>query len=415
MSRRAVVRLASLTIACIAFSSSAPAYYYYMFFVNGTQNPGAPAKYDLTQLVNNTLPFYISIQGPTALTAGDSFQTIVSEVRTAANWWNSVQTSALRLSFGGLFTPGRIDDSPSIDVEFSDNVPPGLLALGAPSSVAPPVTNVGGTFIPITHSILLLPNNMTNLPVFGATPSYSEAFCVALVHEFGHTLGLQHTLTSSVMSTLTTSTSSRSTPLAADDRAGISLLYPASGYLANVGSISGHVTLSGTPVNLASAVAISPSNAAISALTNPDGSYQINGIPPGQYSVYVHPLPPPNLAYGESTSDRLYYPRDQDGNPIPPSYDPVANTFAAQFYNGPSGTRNWQQAQPLQITAGNTITEIISLSASAAASRSRMSACTASLQRSPSFIQPRRRSWWTLLVRSRWSRPAPVFCNQTRL
>jgi len=358
-----MAKLAALIAVCIAFSSSASAYYYYLYFINGTQNPGAPAKYDLTKLANNTLPFYISSQGPTALTAGDSLQAIVSEVRTAANWWNSVQTSALRVSYGGLFVPGRLDGSPSVDVEFTDDVPPGLLAAGFPNSVGSPITTPSGTFIPITRSFLLLPNNMTNLPVFGATPSYNESFCVTLVHEFGHALGLQHTLTSSVMSTLTTSTSSRSTPLAADDRAGISVLYPAPGYLASVGSISGRVTMNGAPVSLASVVAISPSNAAISTLTNPDGTYQINGIPlnglsQGQYSVYVHPLPPPDVAYGESTADNLYYPRDQNNNPIPPSYDPVANTFAAEFYNGPNGTRNWQQAQPLQVTAGNTTTGI---------------------------------------------------------
>ena len=358
MKRRMVARLAVLIAVCLTFSGSASAYYYYMYFVNGTSNPGAPARYDLTGLVNNTLPFYISSQGPTALTAGDSFQAIVSEVRTAANWWNSVQTSALRLSYGGLFTPGRIDDHASIDVEFSDDVPPGLLAVGAPESVAPPVIGPNGTFVPITRSILLLPNNMTNLPVYGATSSYSEAFCVTLVHEFGHTLGLQHTLTSSVMSTLVTSTSSRSTPLGADDRAGLSLLYPAANYLASVGSISGSVTLNGAPVNLASVVAISPSNPAISTFTNPNGTYVINGIPPGQYSVYVHPLPPPDTAYGESTADNIYYPVDQNGNAIPPSYDPSSNTFAAQFYSGPAGTRVWQQAQPLQITPGNATTGI---------------------------------------------------------
>jgi len=376
-----LARLAVLVAVCLAFSGSASAYYYYLFFVNGTGSPGAPAKYDLTALANNTLPFYISNQGPTTLTSGDSFQAIISEVRTAANWWNSVQTSALRLSYGGLYAPGRIDNSPSIDVQFSDDVPPGLMAAGAPESVAPPVIGPNGTFVPITRSVLLLPNNMTNLPVYGPIASYSEAFCVTLVHEFGHTLGLQHTLTSSVMSTLTTSTSSRSTPLAADDRAGISLLYPASNYLASVGSISGRVTMNGAPLGLASVVAISPSSPAISTLTNPDGSYVINGIPPGQYSVYVHPLPPPDTAYGESTADNIYYPRDQNGNAIPPSYDPTANTFAAQFYNGPGGTRNWQLAQPLQVKPGNTTTGInfaVSQRGSEAVSSVRMYGLTSS-------------------------------------
>lgn len=354
MKRRTVTRLLALGVGMVALSASASAYYYYLYFANGIKNPGAPLHYDLNTLPNNKLSFYISGTGPSAQVAGDSFQALVSEVRAAADVWNSVSTSAIRLSYGGLFTLGRIDNSPSVDVEFSDNVPPGLLAIGAPESFATsPSSGPNGPFIPITRSLLLLPRDMTNVPVYGTISSYSEAFFVTLVHEFGHTLGLQHTLTSSVMSTLTTSASSKSAPLGDDDRAGISLLYPTSNYLANVGNISGRVTLSGTGVGLASVVAISPTNQAISTLTNPDGSYQINGIAPGpSYFVYVHPLPPP--ASGETTPDNIFYPFDVNWNPIPPNYDPATKVFAAQFYSGPSGTRDWTQAQSVPVTAGAT-------------------------------------------------------------
>ena len=65
--------------------------------------------------------------------------------------------------------------------------------------------------------------------------------------------------------------------------------------------------MNGTGLNLASVVAISPSNPAIATLTNPDGTYQINGIPRGEYYVYVHPLPPP--VEGESTPDNIFLPQ----------------------------------------------------------------------------------------------------------
>jgi len=345
VSFRAVKRSAIVAAALVALCSSGSAYYYYWF-------NGAPAKFDLNALANNTIPFYISSQGPGAVIAGDSFQAVISELRAAADVWNNVSTSAIRLKYGGLFVLGRIDNSPSIDVEFSDDVPPGLLAIGAPESIAAPANSPNGNFVPITRSLLLLPRDMTNVPVYGAIPSYSEAFFVTLVHEFGHTLGLQHSLTSSVMSTLTTSAASKSTPLAPDDIAGISLLYPAANYSASVGSITGRVTMNGSGVGLASVVAISATNPAISTLTNADGTYQIHGIPPGQYFVYVHPLPPP--AYGETSPDNLFFPLDSKGNPVPPTYDPATRTFAAQFYSGPGGTRDWQQAQLLAVTAGNT-------------------------------------------------------------
>ena len=41
----------------------------------------------------------------------------------------------------------------------------------------------------------------------------------------------------------------------------------------------------GTGVNLASVVALWPSGTAISGMTRPDGTYRIEGVPPGQYFV----------------------------------------------------------------------------------------------------------------------------------
>ncbi|HYL36369.1 MAG TPA: matrixin family metalloprotease [Bryobacteraceae bacterium] len=346
-------RLAALVLGALALSGTGSAYYYYLYFNNGSP---IPSKFDLNALVNKKVPFYISDQGPAAVVAGDSFQAIISEIRAAADVWNSVGSSDIHLAYGGLFTAGRTDSAPGIDVQFSQEVPPGLIAYGVPETLAGPTNGPSGPFVPITRSLLVLPSDFTAVPVYGPMPSYSEEFVVTLVHEFGHTLGLQHTLTSSVMSTLVTSASSRATPLGADDIAAISLLYPAGNYLSTVGSISGRVTMNGVGVGLASVVAISPSNPAISTLTNPDGTYQINGIPPGQYFVYVHPLPPP--AYGEGSPDNITYPqditKDPRGVPIPPNY----KAFATQFYSGPSGTRNPNQAQVLLVSAANTTSGI---------------------------------------------------------
>ena len=145
------------------------------------------------------------------------------------------------LSYGAS-SLGRIDNSPSIDVEFSD-MSPGLLAVGFPESFGAPGTGSNGPFVPITRSFLLLPSDMTQIPFYGAMPSYSEAFFVTLVHEFGHTLGLQHSLASAVMSTLTTSASSKSEPLGADDIASISLLYPGGGFISAAWAASADASL----------------------------------------------------------------------------------------------------------------------------------------------------------------------------
>ncbi|HYL73046.1 MAG TPA: matrixin family metalloprotease [Bryobacteraceae bacterium] len=349
MTKRFWLRFVVLAVGSFLLTGTCSAYYYFVYFNTrtGPFNP-IPAKFDLNALTNNEVPFFISGFGPSATAPGDSFQAIIAEIRGAADVWNGVGSSAIRLTYGGLFTPGTSQSAPGIDVEFSDNVPPGLLAMSGPESYSGTTAyGATGIFVPISRSKLMLPRDLSQVPAaFGAFPSYSEEFFTTLVHEFGHTLGLQHTQASGVMSTGLTSAASKAVPLGADDIAGISLLYPAGNYTDTVGSISGRVTMSGTGLNLASVVAISPSNPAISTLTNPDGTYQINGIPPGFYSVYVHALP----SYGQSTPDGIDYPKDVTGAPRVVNY----TAFATQFYNGKTGgTRDSQQAMSFTVTAGS--------------------------------------------------------------
>ena len=78
----------------------------------------------------------------------------------------------------------------------------------------------------------------------------------------------------------------------ADDIAGISDLYPASGFSATTGAISGRVTLNGVGVFGAHVVAFNSTNGAmVSAFTlNPQGDFAMLGLKPGVYIVRVEPL-----------------------------------------------------------------------------------------------------------------------------
>jgi hypothetical protein len=326
-------------------ASTSSAYYYYIHYdtSTGSYTP-ILEKFNLSSLNNNTVPFFISNQGPSTFASGDTFQAVISEIRSAAAVWNSVSTSNLRLGYGGLYTVGTQENAPEIHIDFSDDIPPGLLALSGPETEDAVQTGPDGRqFVPIVRSQMLLRSDLSAQP----GPSYSELFFTTLVHEFGHTMGLQHTLTSSVMSTAITSSSTKAAPLGPDDIAAISLLYPASGYAPTVGSISGQVTLpNGNGVGMASVVAISTSNAPISAITNPDGTFEIDGLPPQQYYLYVHPLPPAQL--GESYPANIKPPEDLKGNAIP-----GGPNFVTQFYNGGGGTQEFSQAQWVFVNPGN--------------------------------------------------------------
>lgn len=319
----------------------ASGYYNFVYLSNrnGALTP-VLARFDLNALSNNTVLYFISDQQPSPLMPGDTFQSVVSQIRAAAEVWNQAPSSTIRVAFGGISTIGAITQSaPGIDVVFDDNLPPGIKAqtfVTVPQNLGF-LTN-GASFAPILRSRIQLPRDFTAR----SQSSYSDNFFLTVAHEFGHALGLQHSMTSSLMSTEVTRATTKAAPLSPDDVAGISLLYPAQTFPTSTGSIAGTVSLNGSGVNLASVVALSANGTAIGAMTNLDGTYAITGLPPGQYYVYAHPLPPPLM--GEAYPANIYPPKDAQQNLYP------ANTgFDTEFY---PGTHDWTQAAQIPVNAG---------------------------------------------------------------
>jgi len=335
VSRRTLGLVAPALLVCALAASG------YYPFVHYTSSAGpfqvAPEKFDLSALPNGTLHYFVSGKGPDKLAAGDSFTSILSQVRQAAKVWNDVETSALRFEFGGLSAAGVTQTTPGVDVYFGEvELPPGLIALGGPTSRSALISRDGSAFVPVTRSILVLGTDLSQ------RPSHGSAFFLTAVHELGHALGLQHTMTSSVMSTDVTRSTTRSIPLAADDVAGISLLYPTPAFAKRTGSISGRVTLDGVGVHLASVVALEPAGAAVSALTDRDGYFSIGGLAPGQYYLYTHALPPggqPELGPAE-----IVLPVLPDGSRVP-----AGPIFEAVFH---PNVKNFQYANTIAVRAG---------------------------------------------------------------
>ena len=354
-------RLLSMAAILTALSSVASGYYHFVYFSSRSApfNP-IDLQFDLTKLANNTVYYFISDQGPDVFVPGDSFTGVISELQLAAQAWNNVPSSQIKLAYGGLENSATQQSAPGIDVVFSDdNIAPGILAQTKVTTYANvSFINSGTPFLPILRSQIQLRRNLTVTSPQQA--SFYDSSFTTMAHEFGHALGLQHTLTSACMSTYVTRSTTKSMPLGADDVAGVSLLYPTPGYLATTGSIVGQVTLNGSGVNLASVVAISPlTGVAISNLTNPDGTYRIDAIPPGPpgnyYLVYVHPLPPPEQ--GEAGPDAIVLPLDPSPNPF------TANTgFVTQFS---PGTRDWTQASQVYVNASSAATVNFNVQASA--------------------------------------------------
>jgi len=335
-------RALSIVVAVFLLVAPSQAYYQYIHYA-GRAAPFTPIyeKYDLysngpTMVPNKTVAFFVSDQTPTVYGPNDSMGSILSQVKQAIAQWNAVNSSDLRVVFGGMESANQqISNTPGGDVIFTD-LPPGLLGLGG---TTPSTVQVNG-FLPILHSTVMLNVDASQPP----GPSYLESYFTTAVHEIGHALGLQHTWTGSAMSQAVVRNTTRTQPLDADDLAGLSVLYGKSGWGASYGSITGRITFTnGQPVAMASVVAIPPTGSAVSALTDPNGTYRIDGLPANLgYLVYVHPLPPDAIGSGEG----IRLPVDLNGAP----FNPSSGAFQTVFF---PGTLDPQQAGVVNVAPGS--------------------------------------------------------------
>lgn len=117
---------------------------------------------------------------------------------------------------------------------------------------------------------------------------------MAIEHEIGHMIGLDHSAVLSAIMYPYVSKGAGSPSLDSDDRVAIANAYPKPGDALVGGTLSGRVTGDGGGIFAAQVVAVNERGEPVAtALTNSVGEFVVSGLPDGRYRVYAEPLDGP--------------------------------------------------------------------------------------------------------------------------
>lgn len=129
-------------------------------------------------------------------------------------------------------------------------------------------------------------------------------------HEIGHIIGISHSpIGGATMFPRTGTGRIRGRTLESDDRIAASVIYPASGFASSTGVIRGRVGDNNNNAIFGAHVAAVNANGVViaGAISQPDGGYSIQGLPPGNYTVYAEPLDPTSGAYFSRSDLTQFY------------------------------------------------------------------------------------------------------------
>ena len=118
--RRLLIALFALALS----ASTAGAYYHFVHYTNRSApyNP-VPEKFDLNTLQNKTVTFVLWDTTAGLISRPDQFPSVLNLIREAARVWNGVETSDLRVAFGGLASPTTPENTPGVEILFEEMDP----------------------------------------------------------------------------------------------------------------------------------------------------------------------------------------------------------------------------------------------------------------------------------------------------